>query len=165
MKRNLLSLSLCVIACLSLAAGVGAAELIVYPAKGQSAEQTAKDRTECRTWATQQTSFDPVNPPTPPVAAPPPSTEPDGRRVRGAARGAAVGAIGGAVAGDAGKGAGAGAAAGAVVAGMKRRDQVRQAHAENEEALRAHQQKVAELRTGWDRALGACLEGRGYTVK
>ena len=35
------------------------AELIVYPAHGQSAEQTDRDRYECHTWAVRQTGFDP----------------------------------------------------------------------------------------------------------
>ena len=33
--------------------------LFVYPANGQSEEQTAQDRTECKSWASTQTNFDP----------------------------------------------------------------------------------------------------------
>ncbi len=164
MQRTPIVLALALSAWLFVAPTASAQEPFVYPAKGQSAEQTATDKTECRGWATSQTGFDPVNPPAPPVAAAPPSTAPDGRRVRGAARGAAVGAAVGAIAGDAGKGAGAGAVAGGAAAGMRRRGEVRQTQAANDAALKAHQQKVAELRAGWDGALSACLQGRGYTV-
>jgi len=34
--------------------------LVLYPQKGQSAEQQANDRYECHRWATQQTGFDPT---------------------------------------------------------------------------------------------------------
>jgi hypothetical protein len=37
-----------------------AARLYVYPAAGQSEEQTAQDRYECHTWAAEQTGFDPT---------------------------------------------------------------------------------------------------------
>src|SRR2546430_17348180 len=34
--------------------------VMVYPAKGQSAEQQTRDSGECQTWAKQQTGFDPA---------------------------------------------------------------------------------------------------------
>lgn len=37
-------------------------ELFVYPRKGQSDEQIAKDRYECHRWAVEQTGFDPTKP-------------------------------------------------------------------------------------------------------
>ena len=162
-----LSIAISLVLSMGLLAATSAAgeEPFVYPKKGQSPEQTAQDRSECNTWAAGQTGFNPANPPAPPVAAAPPTTAPDGRRVRGAARGAAVGAVGGAIGGDAGKGAAAGAAAGAMVSGMKRRDQVRQAQASNDAALQAHQQMIAEKQATFGRAFAACLEARDYTVK
>src|SRR6202045_98838 len=36
--------------------------LYVYPAKGQSPEQTERDRYECHVWAVQQTGVDPSRP-------------------------------------------------------------------------------------------------------
>jgi hypothetical protein len=36
-------------------------QLYVYPAQGQSAEQTADDRYDCHRWAVEQTGFDPVD--------------------------------------------------------------------------------------------------------
>lgn len=141
-----------------------AQEPFVYPAKGQSQEQLEKDKFECYSWAKQNTGFDPMAQPT--ASTPPPAKEaPQGGLVRGAARGALVGVAVGAIAGDAGKGAAIGAAGGGLVGGMRRQDQTRQQqHSEQQWA----QQQAAEYqskRNSYDRAFGACLEGRGYTVK
>ena len=46
---------------LCVAAGVFAQQ-VVYPAKGQTADQQKKDESECYTWAVQQTGFDPSVP-------------------------------------------------------------------------------------------------------
>jgi len=130
----------------------------IYPSKGQNAQQQDRDRYECHTWAVQQTGFDPTRPQT----AQAPSAPPSGRPVvKGAARGAAVGAVGGAIAGDAGRGAAAGAAVGGLLGGMRRMDQAK-AQGQQE----AQQQNInAQQQAGYERALGACLEGRGYTVR
>lgn len=117
-----------------------------YPAKGQSAEQRAKDDSACLAWAKQDTGIDPVA-----VAnAQPVSTGPQGERVRGAARGAIVGEI---VADD----AGAGAAVGVLAGG--RRARMNQA-ARNQQAETAKGQSLDT----YYRAYGACMQGRGYTV-
>ena len=161
---------------LLLAGPVLAQDVIIYPTKGQSQEQQNRDRYECHTWAVQQTGFDPTNPQmtqAPAPTAPPPAKEaPEGGVGRGAARGAAVGAVGGAIAGDAGKGAAVGAATGAMVGGMRRRDQqAREAQAQSNyqqqqaQAQTQAQAGLAEKRGAYNRAIGACLEGRGYTVK
>ena len=81
-----------------------------------------------------------------------------GERVRGAARGAAAGAVVGGIAGDAGTGAGAGAAAGVVAGGARARQNQRAQNAQ------AQQQQQDTLATYY-KAYGACMEGRGYTVK
>jgi hypothetical protein len=39
-----------------------ATELFVYPKSGQSAEQQARDKFECHSWAKDQTGFDPTQP-------------------------------------------------------------------------------------------------------
>ncbi len=143
-----------------------AAELMVFPAKGQSQEQMDKDKYDCYTWAKQQTGFDPMKPA---QAAPPPPAQsqgPSGARVKGAARGAAVGAVAGEVAhDDAGKGAAAGAAAGVVAGGMKSREQKRQQTQQQQQASQQQQAAQSEAQNTYNRALGACLEGKGYTVK
>jgi Glycine zipper len=133
------------------------ADLYIYPNKGQSPEQQSRDRYDCHTWAVQQTGFDPTKAQT---SAPPPPP-PKGGVFRGAARGAAVGSIGGAIAGDAGTGAAVGAATGGLIGGMKQRGQAQQQ--QQAQANQAAQQQNALA--AYNRALSACLSGRGYTVK
>jgi predicted lipid-binding transport protein (Tim44 family) len=134
-----------------------AQEPYVYPSKGQSKDQTEKDKYACYQWAKGQTGFDPMQQPT--ASAPPPQQK--GGVVKGAAGGAALGAIGGAIAGDAGKGAAIGAATGGVIGGVRR-------NRSNKEQEQYAQQQAAEYnqkRSEYNRAWGACLEGKGYTVK
>jgi len=156
-----------VMAVLALCVGSALAqELVVFPAKGQSQEQMDKDKYDCYTWAKQQTGFDPMKPAEPVQAPPPQSQGPSGERVKGAARGAAIGAVAGEVAhDDAGKGAAAGAAAGVVAGGMKSRDQKRQQTQQQQQSSQQQQATNAEALDAYNRALGACLEGKGYTVK
>lgn len=127
----------------------------VYPAHGQSADKQSSDDGACYAWAKQNTGVDPAV-----VAqqAPPPQG-PTGARVGGAARGAAAGAVIGDVAhDDPGHGAAVGAAAGAVAGGARSRRQ----HAAQAQA--AQNAQSSEMTTYWH-AYGACMEGRGYTVK
>jgi Glycine-zipper domain len=153
--------SLILVYCLTSLAAVGLAfgqELYIYPNHGQSAEKQSQDRYECHAWAAQQTGFDPTMAQATQSPTPPP---PRGGAVRGAARGAAVGAVGGAIGGDAGKGAAIGAGTGALIGGMRRRSAVR-------EEMRLEEQQQAttnQRREAYDRALAACLAGRGYTVR
>src|SRR5712675_814716 len=78
---------------------------IVYPAKGQNAQQQKKDDGECLAWAKQNTGIDPAaaSAPAPQQSGP---AVGGGERVKGAARGAVGGAVIGGIAGDAGTGAG-----------------------------------------------------------
>ncbi len=134
--------------------------LVIYPAKGQNQQQTEFDKYECYTWAKGQTGFDPMQAGSAPQ--PPPSGQPiGGERVRGAAGGAAVGAAVGAIAGDAGRGAAAGAIGGAMIGGLRQRQKMQQqAQAQQQQAAARAQQQY-----NYHRAFGACMEGRGYTVK
>jgi hypothetical protein len=139
---------------LALVAGSAAAQqgMMVYPAKGQSPDQQTKDQSECNQWAIQQSGFNPANPQ---AAATGQSGKGTGREVlRGGARGAAAGAAIGAIAGDAGKGAAIGATAGGIGRGMKKRDEARNAPPPE-----------APGQANYQKALAACLEGRGYSVK
>jgi len=166
---------LCLAAALA-SSSVRAQDVFFYPSRGQSQEQQEKDRYACHQWAVQQTGFDPTRassaggsgyvPPPPPAAAPE-----QGQVLRGAGRGAAVGAVGGAIGGNAGKGAAIGAATGALIGGFRRRDQARQQEAQQQ----AYQQQYAasqsqqaaaatSQRNMYNRALGACMQGRGYSV-
>jgi hypothetical protein len=160
--------SLVAVGTLAFATGAGAQNLVIYPAKGQSAEQQAKDTTECQGWAKSNTGVDPVAIANaagqPPVSsAPPPQS---GQRVRGAAKGAAAGAAVGAISGgDAGKGAAAGAVAGTAVAGSRQRRSERAAAGANQQAQQAQASDTQAQMATYNKAYSACLEGRGYTVK
>ena len=74
------------------AAGASAQQ-VVFPAKGQSAQQQKKDEGECHTWAVTNSKYDPTNPPKQAAAPPPPQGATPGSGVRGAARGAVVGEV------------------------------------------------------------------------
>ena len=164
-------------ALLALASQAVAQSLVIYPAKGQSADQQTKDQSECQIWAKQNTGIDPLalansaSQPAPVAAAPAQPAE-SGQRVKGAARGAAGGAVVGAIAGDAGKGAAIGATAGTVAGGARKRQAGREADAANQQAQAQAQQQAqaqnsntqAQLAT-FNKAYSACLEGRGYSVK
>lgn len=134
-------------------------DMFIYPQKGQTQEQQSKDRNECHAWAVQQAGFDPDAP----AAAPPPGAQDStgGEVVRGGARGAALGAIGGAIAGDAGTGAAVGAAVGGGGGLLRRRQAERQAAGQREQQTALSEEQHANYK----RAVSACLEARGYTVK
>src|SRR5687768_9441844 len=134
------------------------AQQIVYPAKGQSADQQKSDEAACYSWAVEQTKFDPANPPAQQQAAKAPTTPSGtapGAGVRGAARGAVVGEI---VDDDAGTGAAAGATA-------ARAQSRRQNKASAEQAKQQQQAGSQEQQATFGKARAACLEGRGYTVR
>jgi hypothetical protein len=142
-------------AVLALQAG---AQQVVFPAKGQSADQQKQDEASCHTWAVQQSGFDPAKPP--PAAAPatPPTTATGttpGAGARGAVRGAVVGGV---IADD----PGTGAAVGAVAArGQSRRQNAAAAN----QAQQQQQAAVSQGQSMYGKARAACLEGKGYTVK
>jgi len=139
-------------------------DLFIYPTKGQSQDQMEKDKFDCYQWAKQNTGFDPMAQPKTTEPAPKGQAQ-EGGVLKGAARGALVGVTVGAIAGDAGKGAAIGAAGGGLMGGMKRRDQRKQ----QEQAQQQWEQEQAAIyqksRDEYNRAYGACLEGKGYTVK
>jgi hypothetical protein len=137
-----------------LTGGAVLARPIAYPSKGQSQQQQQKDDGACYSWAKSNTGIDPAtlaaNPPPPPPAG--------GERLRGAARGAAGGAAIGAIAGDAGKGAAVGAVGGTMLGGARARNNKQAA------AASAQAQTQGAMDT-FNRAWGACMDGRGYSVK
>src|SRR4051794_38485771 len=128
---------------LALCCSIAAAQPVFYPAKGQSTEKQNQDRAACQSWASQQTGSTPGAAPT---ASSPPRA---GGRVRGAAAGATAAAITG---NDAGKGAAAGAVGGAAAQRGARRQDRRQASAQQQQNS-----------STFDRAVAACMQGRGYT--
>ena len=140
------------------------ANVYAYPMRGQTPEQQDRDHYECSIWATQQTGFDPSAPGVPPqqqvhvVSGPPPGS--------GTAAGAVTGAILGAVIGGPYHGPGP-ALAGAIVGGAIGTAAEQNARTSqtvtvtDQRALAQVQQKASNYR----RALGACLDARGYSVK
>jgi hypothetical protein len=148
-------------------------DVYAYPLHGQPPQQQDRDHYECSQWATQQTAFDPSAPGVPPhervrvvSAGPPPGT------------GTAVGAVTGAIIGAAISRpweAATGALAGAVVGGaigsvsdsanaQANAANAQQAHAaamQDRRAYAAQEQKAANYR----RAISACLDARGYSVR
>jgi hypothetical protein len=129
-------------------------DLMVYPARGQTPDQVSQDRYECHTWAVQQSGFDPSAG----ASASQPGNQPRGigrEALRGGARGTAAGAAIGAIAGDAGTGAAIGATAGGLKRAFGKID-----------ANKGGAPAAANPATdAYNRALGACLTGRGYTVQ
>jgi Glycine zipper 2TM domain len=145
------------------------ADIFVYPANGQSDRQLDRDRYECHGWASKQTGYDPSQPSLAPsqkvqVVAMPPDH-------RGAVSGAIAGTvIGAAVSGphDSAEGAMVGAVAGAVLGAATDTARAREAagHATRQTAAeQAEQARLEKQAYDYRRAITACLEGRGYTVK
>ena len=158
--------------------------VFVFPKNNQNADQQLKDESECYGAAKQQSGIDPQAPPPPAptaeeqqaaqkAAADQAQQQKKGGRALGAARGAAGGAAVGAIAGDAGKGAAIGATAGTMKGGMAQR----QANAQSKQqaaAKTAAEQKetAAQMKAAhaegldtFQRAFGACMDARGYSVK
>ena len=141
-----------------------------YPQQGQTPEQLDRDRYECSTWATQQSGFNPSAPNVPPhervqvVGGPPPGS------------GVAVGAITGGILGaavsrprDAGAGLLLGALLGGAIGAGAEASADANAQAAADANVNAHMQaqaaQIERKASDYRRALGACLEGRGYCIK
>ncbi len=144
-------------------------QVYFYPKAGQTTEQQSRDHYECYNWAVKQTGFDPAQSSIPTnqrvrvVPMPPPGHDTATLAIAGAVLGALIGgprnAAGGALIGAAG-GAIAGAAS----------DSARQESArQQEEAYAARDQarnSISDARVvKFRRAMSACLEGRGYSVR
>jgi len=160
MMRKLIIATCLAFALVSTAA---TAKLMVYPSKGQSAEQQKSDEGACMAWASEQTGFDPTAPLQ--ASTPPPqSQQPTTSAAKGAVRGALGGVVVGAIAGDAGKGAAIGAASGALVGGVRRHEQVQSANAQQDAWAQQQAAQYQQLQDDFNRAYATCLQGRGYTV-
>lgn len=146
------------LAAMCMAFSAMAQQPVAYPAKGQSMQQQGKDDGECHVWAKQSTGIDPAV-----LAQTGPQQQTGaavggGERAGGALAGAAGGAIIGSVTGNAGQGAAIGAVVGIMAGGHRAREKQK---AQNEQAQAQYQ---GQLNTFY-RAYGACMEGRGYTIK
>ncbi len=144
-------------------------QIYFYPAKGQSTEQQSRDHYACYNWAVDQTGFDPSVSSIAPeqrvrvVPMPPPGHDTVAMSIAGAVLGALI-------AGPRHSGGGAliGAASGAMLGAtsdISREEyaqQMEEAYQNRNEARDVHNEKKA---LDFRRAMSACLEGRGYTVK
>jgi hypothetical protein len=148
---------------------VSLTQIYFYPKAGQSNEQQSRDHFECYNWAISHTGFDPNLTPLPPaqrikvVPTPPPGHDTATLAIVGAVLGALIAgprhAAGGALIGGA-WGSLAGAASDASRQESAR--QMEEAYYQRDQVLNAQlDAKALDFR----RAMGACLEGRGYSVK
>jgi hypothetical protein len=139
-------------------------KVFIYPNNGQSPEQTDRDRYECHVWAVQQTGVDPsradANPYERVVVQP--ATPPGANTAAGAIGGAILGAL---IAGPRNAGAGLvlGGVTGAVVGSSVDANNQQQARM-TQAQLNASASEGRARADSYRRALGACLQGRGYTV-
>ena len=141
-------------------------DVYAYPLHGQTPQQQDRDHYECSQWSTQQTGFDPSAPGVPPhervrvvSAGPPPGT------------GTAVGAVTGAIIGaaisrpwEAATGALAGAVVGGAIGSVSdaaNAQETRTVVVNDRRHAALQEQKAANYR----RAIGACLDARGYSVR
>lgn len=145
-----------IVAALLVSIPAFAQQPIYYPAKGQSTQQQDRDLGQCQVWAQQSTGINPAA-----LAQAPQPSGPSGPAVGGGERvaGAARGAILGEVIGGHG---GEGAVVGAMVGGARaRRNQSAQQQSAQQQADSARANQI----NTYNRAVGACMEGRGYTVR
>jgi hypothetical protein len=147
-----------------------ATQVYFYPKAGQSTEQQSRDHFECYNWAIKQTGFDPGQSAIPEnnrvrvVPMPPPGYDTATLAIAGAVLGALIGghhhAAQGALVGAAG---GAIAGAASDTARMESARQQEEAYAAAQDRSRDAQLEAKAF--GFRRAMSACLEGRGYTVR
>jgi hypothetical protein len=142
-------------------------QVYFYPTRGQGAAQQDRDRYECYLWAMKQTGFDPSLPQLAPhqrfdvvVTTPPPGQETAAGAVTGAVLGAVVSPPG-----RAAEGAVVGAVAGAMIGAAS--ESARQERAERARRATADRRNVQleQQAANYRRAMTACLEGRGYSVR
>jgi hypothetical protein len=143
--------------------------LYYYPKAGQTVEQQSRDHYECYNWAVQQTGFDPNDIDIPAqarvqvVPVPPPGHDMAAMSVAGAIIGALIAGPRNALGGAA-----VGAAGGAMIGAAS--DASRQETARQSEEAYATRDGTIELdlerkATEFRKAMAACLEGRGYSVR
>jgi len=144
-------------------------EIFVYASHGQSDKQLDRDRYECHNWAVAQSHYNPSDPHLAPhqqvqvVAAPPAGRDTVAGAMTGAVIGAAVGAP---------HESGGGAIIGAIAGGMMgaasdsaRHQEAQRINAQGSAEEQAERARLEKQASDYRRAISACLEGRGYTVK
>lgn len=134
---------------------------IVYPSRGQSPQQQSADTGDCQVWATQTTGVNPAavaqqlanqgSSYSQPQSQPP-------QPLIGMLGGAGIGGIIGG-----GQGAAIGAIAGGLFGGWRQQHQQQQQQQWNQQ--RSADQFAQGQLSSYNRAFGACMEGRGYVVR
>ena len=137
---------------LAVQAEVDLSQVQVLPQRGQSADQTRRDRYECHNWAIEQTGVVPAAP----ITVPDDADLDRAERVSKVIDGALIGAsLGGLIRGlnhrNPSHGIVSGAAVGAAVAAVVGKP-------------KSDDESADDATDDYLRALGACLEGRGYGV-
>jgi len=150
-----------------LVSPVWAQDPIVYPAQDQSEDQMEKDKYQCYSWAKNQTGFDPMKTPTTTTGPPAKEKEVWGAGKTGVAGGATGAIVGGAARGKKGavRGGLIGAAGGALIGGARSSSQRNREQQKRKDWERKETNNYARARSEYNRAFGACMEGRGYSVK
>lgn len=144
-------------------------QVYFYPKLGQSDDRQSRDHYECYNWAIDQTGFDPGQSAIPRdervrvVPMPPPGYDTATLAIAGAVLGALIGgprhAVGGAI---------IGASGGAIVGAASDAARVEAAQRQENTYAARYRTRNTQLETraaDFRRAMGACLEGRGYTVR
>lgn len=150
---------------------VASAEIFVYAARGQTERQLDRDRYECHNWAVRQSQYDPSDPRLAPhqqvqvvtVPSPPPGQS----TIAGAVAGAMIGAVIGHPH-DSAEGAVVGAIAGGAMGAATesaRNQQTARVNSRISADAQAERARLEKQASDYRRAISACLEGRGYTVK
>ncbi len=144
-------------------------EIYFYPTKGQTKAQQERDRYECYLWAVKQTGFDPGQAQLAPHQRVEvvPTTPPGSDVAAGAVTGAVVGSMMSRPR-ESGTGMVFGAIAGAMLgAASEQSKQAQAAQIQQQYDARDAEQYARLDRQARDyrRAMTACLEGRGYTVR
>jgi len=134
-------------------------ELLIFPTGGRSSDQQEADKYACYSWVKKKPALTPWHHRRRPQHPPKP-TQKKAVQVGGLLRGAAVGGI---VSGSDGtnKGAGAGAALGTA----RRNDQKRSVAKSQQDWEKEQVAIYTGNRNQYNRAYGAGLEGKNYTVR
>lgn len=131
--------------------------LYVYPERQQGATQQLSDESQCYSDAKTRSGFDPDA-----TTAGTKATDGKGGNDHGAAKGAAKGAvISGAVGGD----VASGAARGAVIGGVRTRRKEKKQEEQTQKQADADKAQLQQKQDNFKRAMTACLDARGYSVK
>jgi hypothetical protein len=143
--------------------------LYFYPTRGQSQAQQDRDRYECHLWAVRKSGFDPGQTPLAPhqrvdvIPEPAPGTN----VAAGAAGGAVIGSI---LTGprQVGKGLVLGAITGALLGAASdaaQQEQTRKLQNQYDTQYAKQYARAEHQSRDYQRAMSACLDGRGYIVR